>query len=390
MLSFVFFFFPLKNHTINLRCSILDKQLPLTIQLFDDTGAEGSTIAYEHETLQCSTQKTRDLLAQALDKKYLEVRYGKKTWKAPFKARKDWRIYSHDVAIMFHPTFANIHYINVIVSKLGGSEQDAGRVKDKVFRSAVELVKRGLEEKRKGATASEAATRSGAVPSGGRQQVIRHFYQSKAQLRAKSMHHLLPPGAASASSTGGRGVEASLSGVRESTQQQDLQALAEGTVRLYQAEGYDPELLYEIELGDTCKWWKENGVKRFPALAEAAQAVFSLVAGSGVLELDFSPLTVLVDRARSTLDPRYAEMIHTVYAATSNGGLPFKDVPPLLLKPGEPLETYMPNRIVDEHVFSRLSQLSVEEEEGAADDDVVEEGWANEGINSFGSDAEED
>ena len=71
-----------------------------------------------HHQLTTVAQKTRGAVAKSMDRSYFHMRYGKGAW-APSQRVKPH--YVHDVALMMHPSFARLDYVDAIVGVLGGS-----------------------------------------------------------------------------------------------------------------------------------------------------------------------------------------------------------------------------------------------------------------------------
>lgn len=123
-----------------------------------------------HDNLHPTTKKTRGLMGEALDKRGLVKRYGPPAWSYDVN---DGVCRMHDVGLMMHPNYADLHYVDTMVdlysSPLASSvtkQIRSRQVKSKIKHQFQKLLVEVLENEGVAAAADDDATGGGAAVGG--------------------------------------------------------------------------------------------------------------------------------------------------------------------------------------------------------------------------------
>lgn len=271
---------------------------------------EGTT-NLNHEMLQESTRKTRILMAEALDKRGLLKRYGPPAWSNYID---DGVCRMHDVALMMHPRYADLHYIHAIVDVYSSplaskatKEERVRRVQSKIqhqfYKLLVDVVKNESLD-------GNGTAGGGNTGGGGAAGAVADALQSPSTVggKRKSSQSTM------AEAKGRKGMEEArrLANLFQKPAAQEQSTAVETNVEARARELMDDYIQKvderQVGVGYTIKqtitYWKEIGAVLFPQVAEVAKSVLAFPGGSGNLERDFCKSGNLITPQRASMDYR--------------------------------------------------------------------------------------
>lgn len=248
-------------------------------------------------------------MAEALDKRGLLKRYGSPAWSNYID---DGVCRMHDVGLMMHPHYADLHYIDTIVdlysshraseaTKKERSTLVKSKIKHQFYKLLLDVLKNGDLDgdatagggTTGGQAAGAAADGLQAPPTiGGKrkstQATITEAKGKKGMEEARRLGNLFKKQAAQQQSTVESNVE-----VRARELMEDyIKKVDEGKVGV------------RYTIRNTITYWKEIGAVLFPQVAEVAKSVLAFPGGSGNLERDFCKSGNLITPQRASMDYR--------------------------------------------------------------------------------------
>lgn len=254
-------------------------------------------------------------MAEALDKRGLLKRYGSPAWSNYID---DGVCRMHDVGLMMHPHYADLHYIDTIVdlysspraseaTKKERSTLVKSKIKHQFYKLLVDVLKNGDLDG--DATAGGGSTGGGAAGAaadgaaadglqapptvGGKrkstQATITEAKGKKGMEEARRLGNLFKKPAAQQQSMA---VESNVEVRARELMEDYIQKVDEGKVGV------------RYTIRNTITYWKEIGAVLFPQVAEVAKSVLAFPGGSGNLERDFCKSGNLITPQRASMDHR--------------------------------------------------------------------------------------
>ena len=263
-----------------------------------------------HQELNSITQNTRHLMAMALDKRGLAVRYGRPAW----SDGEDAVDRMHDVGLMMHPLYTDLHYVDTLVQLYSSSSASeptirsrADQVKRKIKSTLKKLVIEVLKEQDRCAAAkaaagggvsssSSAGTSSDSPPAAAGdkrkadQQTVGKAFGKKGQQEAHKLAKIFQ--------------RPMVHSRHERERQDDVCVRAEQVVTHYIDNANSNDIGLDYTIKQTVSYWRDVGHKLFPEIAEVAMSILAFPGGSGNLERDFCKSGNLIIKQRGSMDYR--------------------------------------------------------------------------------------